>query len=128
MHGYMGRLRRLLGGGPGGPLVHRDGGYELIVDNGDLDTHVFEGLVAHARRAMMAGRFGLAVSRSTQALGLWRGPALADVEPTPAVMVEAARLEQIRLEAAELRVQAWLRLGLRADVATDRPTRGRAVC
>jgi DNA-binding SARP family transcriptional activator len=116
LHGYVFRLRRVLGGGPGGPLVRRDGGYELIVAEDDVDTHVFVDLVATARRELAFGRVELAASRLCQALSLWRGPALVDVAATSAVAVEAARLEQARLEASELRVHAWLRLGRHADV------------
>jgi DNA-binding SARP family transcriptional activator len=116
LHGYVFRLRRILGGGPEGPLVRRDGGYELLLPDGDLDADIFAGLVAGARRELTAGRTELAASRLSQALGLWRGRALADVASTPVIMMEAARLERARLEAAELRVHTWLRLGRHADV------------
>jgi DNA-binding SARP family transcriptional activator len=116
LHGYVFRLRRLLGGGPGGPLVRRDGGYELIVAEDDVDAHVFADLVATARRELADGRVELAASRLGQALRLWRGPALVDVARTAVLTMEARRLEQARLEASELRVQAWLRLGRHADV------------
>jgi DNA-binding SARP family transcriptional activator len=116
LHGYVFRLRRLIGQGPAGPLVRRDGGYELILADGDLDAHVFAELVAVARREVSMGRVELGATRLTQALSLWRGGALVDVSPTPAVVAEAARLEQARLEASELRVRAWLRLGRHVEV------------
>ena len=116
LHGYVFRLRRLIGQGPNGPLVRRDGGYELILSDGDLDAHVFAEILAVARREMGVGRVERAASRLTHALGLWRGRALADVTPTPAVVAEAARLERARLEASELRVRAWSRLGRHIEV------------
>ncbi len=47
-----------------------------------------------------------------QALGLWRGPALADVVDSPLARAEATRLEEARLAALEERVEA--------DLACDR--------
>jgi hypothetical protein len=40
VRGYVMRLRRLLSGGPGGPLVTRGRGYELDVEDGDVDARV----------------------------------------------------------------------------------------
>jgi YVTN family beta-propeller protein len=45
------------------------------------------------------------------ALGLWRGPALADARDTPELAAAAARLEDVRLDALEERIDADLALG-----------------
>ena len=45
------------------------------------------------------------------ALGLWRGPALADVADELFAQVEASRLEELRLTALEERIDAQLALG-----------------
>jgi DNA-binding SARP family transcriptional activator len=111
LHGHVFRLQRILGDGRGGPLVRRDGGYELIVADGDVDAQVFTDLAAAGRREMAVGRVGLAASRLAQALALWRGPALADVPATPTISSEAVRLERARLAARRARADVWLRLG-----------------
>jgi DNA-binding SARP family transcriptional activator len=119
LHGYVFRLRRLIGGSPAGPLASRPGGYELVVSDDDLDAAAFDRLVDTARRELAGGRVEPAASLLSRALDLWRGPALADVAPSPTVVAETARLEQLRLRAAEFRLDAWLELGRHADVAVE---------
>ena len=47
----------------------------------------------------------------TEALELWRGRAFEDVEDWELALIEAGRLDELRLEAEELRVDASLRVG-----------------
>jgi DNA-binding SARP family transcriptional activator len=116
VRGYVMRLRRLLGAGSGGPLVTRGRGYELVVEDGDVDARVFAGLVTSARHALANGRPETAAARLSQGLALWRGPALADVPATPAVTAEAERLGQLRLAAVEDWLGVQLELGAHAEV------------
>ena len=51
-----------------------------------------------------------------EALALWRGPALADVADQSFARVESARLDELRLVAQELRLEAMLELGQHASV------------
>ena len=53
---------------------------------------------------------------STQALSLWRGRAFEDVEGWDRAIIEAGRLDELRLEAEELRVDACLRSGRHQEV------------
>jgi tetratricopeptide (TPR) repeat protein len=55
----------------------------------------------------------------TEALGLWRGRALADVAATPLVAAEANRLEESRVEALELRAEANLACGRHSEVVPE---------
>lgn len=119
VRGYMMRLRRLLGGGPGGPLVTRGLGYELVVEDSDVDARVFAGLVASGRRALADGRPATAAAKLAHGLALWRGPALADVPASPAVTAEAERLGQLRLAALEDWLDVQLQLGRHADVVDE---------
>ena len=73
---YVSQLRRAIGAEA---IETRAGGYAVAIDPGDLDADRFERLVAEGTAARAAGNPGLAVSRLKRALGLWRGPALADV-------------------------------------------------
>jgi hypothetical protein len=78
-------------------LVTRPPGYVLSVEPDRLDLARFERLVAEARRSEGGERSALL----RDALALWRGPAFADLAYEPAVMEEAQRLEELRLDALE---------------------------
>ena len=113
---HVSRLRKALGdpagnGRGGGVVVTRDHGYELRLEPENLDAHRFERAVAEARSALAAGRAGRAASLLEQALGLWRGRALADLAYEPFARRESARLEDLRVSAEELLVEAQLELG-----------------
>ena len=98
------RLRQVLGRGPDGPLLTRGRAYELVVDDGDIDARLFQGLTVAARHALSERRVPAAVEQLSQALALWRGPALSDVPVGPALAAYTARLEQARLTAIEERL------------------------
>ncbi|MDH6523032.1 DNA-binding SARP family transcriptional activator/Flp pilus assembly protein TadD [Streptomyces sp. SAI-135] len=78
---YVHQLRRTLGSDPaaGVAIQSSSGGYFAEIAAGVLDLQVFERLVADADRARTAGDRVAAADRLREALGLWRGPALADV-------------------------------------------------
>ena len=83
-----------------------------------IDARRFEDLVARAelRRAVDPAE---AVELLREALALWRGPALADFAYESFASVEASRLEELRLRAIELRLEADLALGRAADVVAE---------
>jgi DNA-binding SARP family transcriptional activator len=110
------RLRNAVGPGV---VQHRPGGYRLAVDPGAVDAHEFEHLVATGRGALAAGDPGRGAAVLRQALGLWRGPALVDVEDAPFAAGPIARLEELRLAATEDRIEADLTLGRGADLAPE---------
>ena len=97
---YVLRLRRLLGDAQGTVLSTRAPGYQLRLNPDDLDARSFEELVLQGRQALGAGDPQRAAMVLTEALGLWRGSALADVPPSVLVAAEARRLEEARLMAA----------------------------
>src|SRR6266540_3212042 len=110
-------------------LVTRHRGYELVVEEDDLDANVFERLAESGRRSLADADPEAAVALLSEALALWRGPAMADVPPAPAVTTEASRLEQCRLSALETWLGAMLalyRCGRRAE-ALDAYQRARSV-
>jgi predicted ATPase/DNA-binding SARP family transcriptional activator len=101
------RLRRKLGG----ELIElHSAGYRLAVDPDDVDVHRFTRLAQEGRQALAAGQHGQAASLLKDALGLWRGPALADIEASFAEP-QAARLHELRIAAIEDRAEAGLALG-----------------
>jgi len=110
-HVYLSRLRRLLDSvGGRGALVRETHGYRLRVGPDQLDATRFESLVGEGNEALAAGRAELAAARFREALALWRGPALADVESEPFATAARARLEEARVSALEQRLEADLGL------------------
>jgi class 3 adenylate cyclase/DNA-binding SARP family transcriptional activator/alpha-beta hydrolase superfamily lysophospholipase len=102
--------------GEGGRLVTRAPGYVLRVASVELDTLRFEELVAAGRASLAAGDTAVGEERLGEALGLWRGRALADAEDAPFARAEAARLEEARLSALESHVDAQLARGKDAEL------------
>ena len=97
-------------------LVTRAPGYVLRAAPAELDVLRFEELVAEGRASLAAGDAAVAEERLGEALGLWRGPALAGAEYAPFARAEAARLEEARLSALEARVDAQLARGRDAEL------------
>ena len=117
-------LRRLLTAaqpGRGGARVDRaSDGYRLVVAPDAVDVHRFGVLAERARDAVRAGDASTAAALYRQALGLWRGPALADAAPWSSRLVgEAAHLEELRVAATEERLACDLSLGEHAHVAGE---------
>jgi predicted ATPase/DNA-binding SARP family transcriptional activator len=100
-------------------LVTRAPGYVLQVGAGELDRDRFERLVAEGSEALASGHPELASERLRGALSLWRGPALADFAYEPFAQAEIARLEELRLQALESRVEAELGLARHGDLVAE---------
>jgi DNA-binding SARP family transcriptional activator len=110
------RLRRVLGPRAGGRLVTRYAGYLVEADEDEVDLLRFGRLCRDGSAAVRAGSWLQASRILTEALGLWRGPALADVPSQLLQRDEVPRLEQLRLQALEWRIDADLHLGRHADL------------
>ena len=110
------------------------GGYLLTVESGELDAEVFARMVEDGQRALDAADPARASELLSAALGLWRGPPLAEVAFEDFARSEIRRLEELRLGALEARNDAELQLGrhvrllaeLESLVASE-PTRERLV-
>jgi DNA-binding SARP family transcriptional activator len=102
------RLRKAL---PQDVLTTRSPGYVMRVQPDELDLHRFERLVDEGRSLLARGLAADASERLRDALSLWRGPALADFAYESFARAAIARLEEIRLAAVELRIDADLALG-----------------
>ena len=107
---YVSNLRRALGGDR---LQGRSPGYILLVDPFDLDAARFNALVRDAKEALPVAPT-VAVATLDDALALWRGPALADLAERSSLLAEAARLDDLRLEAQESRIEGLLASGVQA--------------
>ena len=102
------RLRKAL---PQDVLTTRSPGYVMRIQPDELDLHRFERLVDEGRGLLARGLAGDASERLREALSLWRGPALGDFAYESFAQAAVARLEEIRLAAVELRIDADLVLG-----------------
>jgi class 3 adenylate cyclase len=113
---FVSQLRKALGDGV---LETQAGGYRLRVEPGALDLQRFEGLLEEARRHLWAGSAREAGEELRRALALWRGPPLADFEYEPFARSEISRLQELRLAAVELRVEADLATGRHPEVVGE---------
>ena len=95
VHGYVRDLRRQLGKQGISTVT---GGYRLDVPRGSVDAFRFEDLVR--------------VRRFSEALALWRGPALLEWAEQPWARAIATRFEEERLAALEARLTQDIDAGL----------------
>ncbi|MFJ8579880.1 BTAD domain-containing putative transcriptional regulator [Micromonospora sp. NPDC093277] len=102
------RLRQALPAGRAAPVEFHPAGYRLAVDPEDVDVHRFTRLAGAGHAALAAGDPRRAAELLREALGLWRGEALADVTEAPFAPAWAARLRERRLAALEDRIEAEL--------------------
>jgi len=113
LQGCVVRLRRSMGAGT---IETSAQGYRLVVAASEVDFRRFEQMVARSRELLELGEPERAAYLLSQALELWRGRAFEDVEPWDRAAIEASRLDELRLEAEELRVDAHLRSGRHLEV------------
>ncbi|MPZ83093.1 MAG: hypothetical protein GEV28_22955 [Actinophytocola sp.] len=119
LHTYILKLRRRLQDALDGQddkaakdlLVTRRSGYLLNVEPEAVDAVKYDRLSAEGRRAVNDGDYEKTSQRLSEALGLWRGPALADVTIGPQLAIDVMRLNENRLGDLHLRIDADLRLG-----------------
>jgi DNA-binding SARP family transcriptional activator len=116
VQGYVYQLRKVLGAEA---IATRANGYVVAVGDDGLDLHRLERLMDTGREALEAGDAARAGSVLREALGLWRGPPLADFEFEPFAQAEIARLEELRLAALERRIDADLRLARHLDLVPE---------
>ena len=112
---HVSQLRKAL---PEGRLLTRAPGYLLEAADDEIDLARFERSVAGARRALSQGQAEQARALLGDALALWRGRALAEFSE-PFARHEGARLEELRVAALELRIEADLALGHQRDVVSE---------
>jgi DNA-binding SARP family transcriptional activator len=110
-------LRRALGS----PSVieTRAPGYLLRLVGVEFDLARFERLAADAEQARAGGDARRAAELLREALGLWRGTALADLERETFARAAAARLEELRLACLEERIDVDLALGWHARLVGE---------
>lgn len=112
---YVSQLRKLL---PADVLLTRPPGYLVQVDPEAIDIVRFDRLRRTGRAALEAGEPATADSRLRDALGLWRGEALAEFAE-PFAQAERNHLHELRLACLEDRIEAELMQGRHAELVGE---------
>jgi predicted ATPase/DNA-binding SARP family transcriptional activator len=115
---YVSSLRKELGESAAA-LQTRGGGYVIEIAPEQLDAARFERLVDEGTAALSDGEPERAATLLREALALWRGPALADLGYESFAQTGVARLEELRLEALETRIEADLSLGRHGELVAE---------
>ncbi|MFG2091964.1 BTAD domain-containing putative transcriptional regulator [Streptomyces sp. NPDC048612] len=127
---YILQLRELIGGAlkrddEAGRRSAKDvlmtvpGGYLLRSGEGASDVREFERLAGAGYRAMDAEDHPEATRRLREALALWTGSALADVQTGPHLEPQVKRLEESRLCVLDQRIEADLKLGRHRELLAE---------
>jgi len=103
-------------------LATRPPGYQLRAAADELDVLQFEQLVLAGRDALTSGDPAAAARLLDESLALWRGPALADLGDLAFTAAERTRLEEKRLGAVELRMDALLDSGRHGEMIAELET------
>jgi DNA-binding SARP family transcriptional activator/tetratricopeptide (TPR) repeat protein len=132
---YVKRLRQIMGPVAGRRIVTRDPGYALEADPGEVDALRFSALCAAGGEAIRGGGpdgASQAWDVLTEALGLWRGNPLVDVPSNMLITAEVPRLDALRMQAQEWRMDGGLAQGRHSELvgeltqlARDHPWRER---
>lgn len=121
LQGHIAALRRALEPGRAAQrpsvLLRGGAGYRLVLDADAVDVDRFTALSERGRRELASARPAEAAHAFDQALALWRGRAYADCADRGFADGESMRLEQLRVDAEEGRLEAELALGDHVSVA-----------
>ena len=110
LHVHLSKLRVVLGD----LLVSDAAGYALVPDRFELDARLLDALLERARRDASRAR-----SLLSEALALFRGDPLCDVACEGSVAQWRRGIEDKRLEAIVLRVDADLAVGAAAELVVE---------
>ncbi|WP_168218487.1 BTAD domain-containing putative transcriptional regulator [Nocardioides eburneiflavus] len=116
IQGCVVRLRKLLGQDA---IVTSADGYQLALPAGEVDSQRFERGVARSRELLVLGEHDRAAFQLTEALALWRGEPFGALEGWVGAESEVRRLQELRLDAEELRIEAHIGAGRYRDVLAE---------
>ena len=133
---YVKRLRQILGPVGGRRIVTRDPGYALEAEPDEVDALWFTALCARGGEAVGRGAAATGTEAAwdvlSEALALWRGSPLVDVPSNVLITAEVPRLDALRMQAQEWRMDAGLAQGRHSELvgeltqlALDHPWRER---
>jgi SARP family transcriptional regulator, regulator of embCAB operon len=116
---YIYQLRRLLDV-PDSEIriVTRPNGYMIEITEDAIDVHRFEHYVGEARMLLVDDAVA-ARELLDQAMCLWRGPAMADIECGEVLAGFVARLDEVRMDALEMSLEAGIRAGRHRELVGE---------
>jgi predicted ATPase/DNA-binding SARP family transcriptional activator len=117
LRSYVSKLRAALGQDV--QISGGASGYMLETAPEAIDAVRFENLVAEGGEALRGRRPAVAADRLRTALGLWRSEPFGGLAVDGMLRVEAERLEELRLHAVELRIEADLALGAASELVDE---------
>ncbi|MCP5032770.1 MAG: AAA family ATPase, partial [Actinomycetia bacterium] len=98
-------------------IESRNPGYCLAIDSEAVDAHRFERLISAARSTPKTGACHLDLA--SEACELWRGEPFEGVTESDAIGAARSRLEELRLVATEIMVEAKLAVGHHEGVIAE---------
>lgn len=116
VQGCVVRLRRVLGAEL---ILTGQAGYRLVVAAHAVDAQRFEALLDQGVEQLAVGEPDRAAYTVQQALALWRGAPLPELEDWEPGRLEAQRLTDLRLQAEELLVEALISTGQHHQVLAE---------
>ena len=144
LQSYISRLRRTISdaesegesqGQAATRIVTRPPGWVLMMPAEDVDAVRFVDLAREGGALLEVAEVAAGAARLREALALWAGEALADLDDMSFAVGEKARLQDLRVSAVESLLWAELDLGRAAEVAemarhtvAENPYRERAWC
>ena len=118
LQGLVSQLRRALAPLGDDVIATRSPGYVLGLEPDSIDAHRFERLATLGRQEVDSDPRG-AAGTLREALGLWRGEALAEFAYEPFAQTASAHLAEVRLEAFESLFDAELELGRHGEATAE---------
>jgi DNA-binding SARP family transcriptional activator len=120
LHVHVSALRKALGDAERRTLIVTcPDGYKVSLEPAQLDSSRFLALAARGREALASGDEAAASTALTEALALWRGRPLADIELEGLDRIEVERLAELRITTHEERIDADLALGRHAQLVGE---------
>lgn len=108
---YVSRLRHAIDPDRSELVVYREPGYRLSLDGHSIDSTEFDVELDEAGQAVRVVDHERAIALLTSALMRWHGDAYAEFAHEEWARPEAVRLEERRIEASELLIEAFLGIG-----------------
>ncbi|MDT3442565.1 MULTISPECIES: AfsR/SARP family transcriptional regulator [unclassified Pseudofrankia] len=100
-------------------LATRPGGYILEIPRENVDVFRFQDLVRRGRDALHSGQSARASDLLRESLDLWRGPVPVDISTGPYLHGLSVYLDEQRLEAVSLRIDADLANNRHREVVAE---------
>jgi predicted ATPase/DNA-binding SARP family transcriptional activator len=117
LRSYVSRLRSAFGDAVA--IRTAENGYVIELDPEQVDAARFERLIRDAESDRRGNNLRRAAHQAREALELWRGRPFGELAASGALSAEADRLEEVRLHALELRLEADLGLGASSEIVDE---------